>query len=331
MTQTNKSLRYTKEMIRERAVQRAVWADGFIDEIVEWEEGALVNTTQLLQLYRRKPPEFQDRPYKKSGYVEHPVRSWSDSKESYQNRAKSERTLLWWNDRKATKVIVLSLLTISSIEDIRQRRTKIFRYLNEHGIEAYVVVEITRTRPRTGKPTRRVHFHILTDDPRSENELRALFNEACERSSLFRGRGNKFVKDKDFRITYEEDSKGFGFDYYLKYGEKHKDKAVLFEKHRGLQKIYRIGKWNKNENNEKKKIEQMQKEIKVCMKVKEKKIAAFKEGTVKTTLHTYVDDNDCRCRIFIYEGIEASTEKHGVTLSAWKSQDGKWTESNVFD
>jgi len=332
MTQRKtKPLRYTKEMIAQRAVHRPVWADGIFDEIVEWGVEALVNTTQLLQLYQRKPPEYQDKPYKKSGYAKHKVYSWTDSKESYQNRAKNERTLLWWNERKATKAIVVSLLTELSIDDIRHRRTKIFRYLNEHGIEAYVIVELTRKRPRTGKPTKRVHFHILTDDPRNENELRDLFNEACERSNLVKGRGNRLVRDKDFRIIYKEDSKGLGFDYYLKYGEKHKNKAVLFEKHRGLQKIYRIGKWNKNEKNEKKKIYQMRKEIKTCMKVKEKKIATFEKDTVKTTLHTYVDDNGYHRRIFIYEGIETLTGQRGVTFSTWKCQNGKWTEYNAFD
>jgi len=296
-------------MIAKRAARRVDWNDGLVDEIVEWGEDSLVNTTQLLQLYRRTPPEYQDSPYKKSGYIEHKVYSWSDSKESYQNKAGRERTLLWWNNRTATKVIVLSLLTELSIDDIRHRRTKIFRYLNEHGIEAYVIVEITRARPKTGKPTRRVNFHILTDDLRSKKELRALFNEACERSSLNNGRGNRLVKNKDFRIIYKEDIKGFGFDYYLKYGEKHKNEAVLFEKHKGLQKIYRIGKWNKDENNTKKKIENMRKEIKACMKMKEAKIATFRKDTIKTTLHVYVDDNGCHRKIFIYEGIEKRPRK----------------------
>jgi len=191
-TDSNSSvaLRLTHEYFALRAEQRAMWANGFYEAIDEAEEGALFNTTQLQQLVQIKPPE-------KSGYTKHKVFSWKDSKEGFQNKAKSERTLLWWNKRQVTKVIVLhflkKLLVDMSLDDFKKYRTKIFRYLCEHGIEAYVIVEATRERPKTGKWTGRVHFHILTDDERSEKELRALFNEACERSSLFRGRGHRLV------------------------------------------------------------------------------------------------------------------------------------------
>ena len=113
-----------------------------------------------------------------------------------------------------------------------------------------------------------MHYHILTDDPRSEKELRKCFNEACERCSLSKGLGNKLGKGKDFRVDYNERPEGYDYDYYLKYGEKYKDDVVLFIKGTRLQKFYQIGKWYKDENNQKKKKSQMRKEIREYMKKK---------------------------------------------------------------
>ena len=228
-------------------------------------EGSVVNTTKLQQLVQFNPPET-------SGYTKHKVYSWKDSKESYQNKAKSVRTLLWWNKRIATKAIVIHFLKpllLESLDDFKERRTKIFRYLCEHGIEAFAIIEPTRMKAKIGKVAYKVHFHILTDDPRSKKELRALFNEACERSSLFWGSGNRLVRGKDFRVDCKEDPNGFGVEYYLKYGAKWKHRALQFHKEVRLHKTYTIGKWFKDENDEKKKIADMRKEIKAYMKAKE--------------------------------------------------------------
>jgi len=87
------------------------------------------------------------------------------------------------------------------------------------------------------------------------------FSEAEDTDSL---------RGKDFRVDYAEDPNGFGVDYFLKYGEKHKDTVVMFAKGFRLQKTYAIGKWFKDENGEKRKKSQMRKEIRACMQENEK-------------------------------------------------------------
>jgi hypothetical protein len=113
-----------------------------------------------------------------------------------------------------------------------------------------------------------VHFHLLTDDARSENELRKLLKIACERCGLF---------DKtDFRVDYDDVNNGYWyFEYFAKYDRYFKSKrktndrdeneitnlviddeiknrkgkswdwttVVLFQKGLRIQKFYTIGQW----------------------------------------------------------------------------------------
>lgn len=139
---------------------------------------------------------------------------------------------------------VLHFKTVFSAEEIRIHRKKIFRVLTDNGLEAVVSIELTRGKD--GKPNGCVHFTILTDDPRSEKELRKLLETACERQGL--------VNKKDFCITHEDLPDGYGrFNYFTKYGEKYFDKVILFQKGllksgknlRTLQKFYTIGQWFK--------------------------------------------------------------------------------------
>lgn len=258
------SLRYTKEIVAQRAEHRANWEDGFGEGCGAEDEASVILNTQSLQLRQRNPKRC-------STYRVQRVVSATDSMESYQHRVKSERTLLWWNHREPTVEVVIHFLKVLQIEEIRKRWAKISRYLREHGIEAFAVVEPTRCRLVAGLPYDRVHFHILTDDSRGENELRKLFNEACERSGMCRGRGNRLVRCEDFRVDYKENPASICFDYYLKYGEKYKDRAVLFVKGLRLQKFYTIGKWFKDENNAKKSKKKMRLEVRLFYERKESK------------------------------------------------------------
>ena len=110
------------------------------------------------------------------------------------------------------------------------------------GIEAVTSIELTLGKD--GKPNNTVHFTLLTDDPRSEPELRLLIETACERQGL--------VNKIDFCITYQDHPDGYGrFNYFTKYGEKFFDKVILFrpkllksgKSGRTLQKFYQIGNW----------------------------------------------------------------------------------------
>jgi len=158
-------------------------------------------------------------------------RSFTDSLESYQNGASKEARILCRNGREPTKEIVLNLLTILSAQDIKALRTKIFRYLKEHGLEAVASIELTRDSD--GKPNNRVHFHILTDDLRSQRALRRLFNTACLSSGLTR---------EAFRIGYRKLWNGERyFNYFAKF--RYSREVILFKKGLRIQKFYVIGQW----------------------------------------------------------------------------------------
>ena len=160
--------------------------------------------------------------------------SFRDSLGSYQNGAWKERSILRHNHRIPTFEVVWHLTKVFSAKEISAYRTKTFRYLKEHGIEAVANIELTRGED--GEPNDKTHFHILSDDTRSEDEIRKLFNTACLRSGLNR---------KDFRIDYRELYDGYAyFDYFVKYGKRFSNKVILFQKGiKGLDKFYRIGNW----------------------------------------------------------------------------------------
>ena len=138
-----KALRVTPEYFAKKAALRILFLG---DENEDMGERPLINNTEKQQQL------YQENPKEKSTYNKHKSFSPTDSRESYQNKAKSERTLLWWNKRIATKGIVLHYLTVLSDAEIKQRWAKISRYLRERGVEAFACLELTKTRPKTGKP-----------------------------------------------------------------------------------------------------------------------------------------------------------------------------------
>ena len=174
---------------------------------------------------------YQDNPFQRCTYTRHKNRSFTDCIESNQHGAVKEMLILRWNGRIPTIEIVLHCLRVFSAKKIKALRTKIFRYLKEHGIEAVVSIELTRGKD--GKPNNTIHFHIITDDQRSEQELRDLCNTACIRGGL---------NSEDFRIDYRLLWNG---DLYFKYFTKcgYSDRVILFQKGTGIAKFYQIGKW----------------------------------------------------------------------------------------
>jgi hypothetical protein len=136
---------------------------------------------------------YQDNPRTNSTFTRYTNRSLTDSLESFQNRAWKELVLLRQNNRVALVDIIWHLYLELSVKDIIKLRTKVFRYLEVHGIEAVVCIELTRGKD--GRPNNTAHFHFLIDDPRSEHKIRELFNTAYERNGLVRG--------IDFRIDYQ--------------------------------------------------------------------------------------------------------------------------------
>jgi hypothetical protein len=145
--------------------------------------------------------------------------------------------IYWRNNRTPTKELVIHLFhkyTAEDKEELNLLRKKIFRYLKEHGIEAVANIELTKGN--YDEPNGRVHFHVLTDNDRSEKELRKLFNEACSRQGL--------VGDNDYRIDYKELWNGHEYyKYFTKWGEKYRNEVILFQNGLRVQKFYEIGKW----------------------------------------------------------------------------------------
>ena len=203
---------------------------------------------------------YQDNPYKTCTFTLHTQRSYTDCLESYQYGARKETTVLRRNGRIPTKEIVLHFYNVYSKQDLSALRTKLFRILadKDKGIESVVSIELTRVKD--GQPNNTVHFHFLLDDPRSERELRKLFNMACERNGL--------VWKKGYRIDYRPVPNGYRhFEYFTKYdryytggeGDPVVDReslkrkgwnwktVLLFQKgtreDRAIQKFYEIGNW----------------------------------------------------------------------------------------
>ena len=178
-------------------------------------------------------PLYQENPRVKSTYTQRKNRSMTDSFETNQNGASKKSLLLRLNNRLPTIAMTLHFLKVFSVQEIKTYRTKIFRYLKEHGIEAVAAIELTKDV--YGNPNNTVHFHILTDDKRSQKELRKLFNDARERRGLIRG--------QDFRVDYK---KLYDPDWYFDYFTKRNCRdVILFKIGTGLYKFYQIGKWFK--------------------------------------------------------------------------------------
>jgi len=184
---------------------------------------------------------YQNNPRDHCTYIEHKDRTFTNSRESYQNGACKETLILRRNGRTPTQELVLHFLTVFSAVEINELRTKIFRVLTDNGLVAVANLELTRGKD--GKPNNCVHSHILTDDQRSGGELQQLLETACERQGL--------VKGQDFQVDHRLLWDGYRyFNYFTKFGKKYFNKVILFEKGllesgRTLQKFYTIGAWFK--------------------------------------------------------------------------------------
>lgn len=163
-------------------------------------------------------------------------RSHSNSYASQQNHARREFEILTRNGRIPTKQITLRLQTpFKTKKEMTDLLTRLFRYLERHGIIAAVALE--GTKDKFGRPTDRLHCHVLIDDkdaPRSKKELIALFEKAC------RLRG--YIRGENIKIGYEEFRENFTFDYFVKLGEHGKNIPMFLRKLR-IHKFRYIGEW----------------------------------------------------------------------------------------
>ena len=174
---------------------------------------------------------YQDNPYHECTYTRHINRSFTDCLESYQYGARKEMLILRENNRVPTVEIVIHLLKVLSPDEINTYRADIFSWLSKNKLEAVANIELTRAKNGTANNT--VHFHIITDDQRDEQEIIDLFHSACATSGL---------DADDYRIDFRPLWDGYSyFSYFTKYG--FSDRVILFQQGTGLQKFYQIGKW----------------------------------------------------------------------------------------
>jgi hypothetical protein len=237
-----KPLRVTQEIIARRAAQRDIFASTFYRDDVELAGGAVLYVTKerpsCPKLYQESPKEKST--FKLPNGQKH--RCPTNSCESFGNAADKMDAILTMNNRLPTKEIVLHLLQVLTAAEIRKLRIKIFRYLKTHGLIAVVSIELTYGA--NGRANNTVHFHILTDDMRSEAELKKLLEKVCERNGL--------VRNQDFLVRCRKIPKPETyFAYFTKRNRINKEKCeekglkrvLLFQPGTGLRKFYVIGQW----------------------------------------------------------------------------------------
>jgi hypothetical protein len=174
---------------------------------------------------------YQEMPYKRCTYRQHKQRSFTDCMESNQNGAQKECLLLRHNGRIPSKELTWHLLNVHTVEEISDIRSHVFGYLQSHGIEAVAAIELTRDAK--GFPNNTVHFHLITDSERSEEEIAELMIKACRQKGL---------RKQDIRVDRRQLWDGYKyFNYFTKYG--YENKVILFQKGLYVQKFYQIGKW----------------------------------------------------------------------------------------
>ena len=173
-------------------------------------------------------------------------RSWTDSRETYQNAARREYQLLLINPRQANHCITLKYFKEFTVPEIRTTWSNLKTSLQQQGIVGFAVIEVTTRRyflPAGGHryyPVNRVHYHILVESDLTKRRLRKIFNRSCLDAGLLK---------KDFEVQYEAipDRKAFEHKckYILKY-DTFKEDAILFRPRNEigkLDKICSIGKW----------------------------------------------------------------------------------------
>ena len=245
-----KGLRITPEYFAQRIAQRrAYYASRFCEEVRETDGGAVLYVSQKLQNLYNDDPDEKCTCTMRNGkkFIN---RSLTNSYESVANGVRKEAAILEKYGRKPMKEIVWCLYNEYLPKDLNELRCGVFRYLKEHDIEAIVAIELTYGKDE--KPNNRVHYHILTDDPRSLKELEKLIEKPCKR--------RKLIRNKNYGIRSRELPDGFGYiGYYTKrtridkdWCEQHgKRRVILFAKNTGIRKFYQIGKWYKDENGKK--------------------------------------------------------------------------------
>ena len=172
----------------------------------------------------RHPPRQRNTYYT----IEH-RRSWTNSRETYENAARREYELLLSNYRQANHEIVIGYWREFFIQDLLGQFSMIKDYLKQIGIIAYHVAEISDNG--FGKPVNQIHYHFLIDYYYSKSRLIKTFKDACRYAGLQIGKDCivKYASIPD-RETFKRKAK-----YILKY-DTFKEQAILFRTKTGIDK-----------------------------------------------------------------------------------------------
>jgi len=170
-------------------------------------------------------------------------RSWTDSRDTFQNTARREFTLLSANHRWANHLVTLKYLTEFTAFEICAIWFALRALLKLRHVIAFAVAEIT-TRShvlpdgsRRYFPINRIHYHILVDSDLSERQLRGVFNRSCLDAGLMKG---------EFEVQYEPIRNRREFEHKCKYILKFDtfaEQAILFQPGTGINKVCSIGRW----------------------------------------------------------------------------------------
>ena len=190
-------------------------------------------------------PLYQSSPRRRNSFYTRPHRrSWTDSRETYQNSARREYLLLLANPRQdANHLVTLKYFKEFTAEEICMTWSRLKALLIRQDIVAYSVIEIT-TRPQKlsngmwkDYPTNRVHYHFLVKSDLPERQLRKIFNSSCVDAGLAREVFEVHIRTIPDRKVFERTCK-----YVLKF-DTYKHQAILFQPETGINKVCSIGTW----------------------------------------------------------------------------------------
>ena len=213
-------------------------------------------------LYQSNPKEYSPDMYKEA-------KSYTLSLESYQKAAWKEYSRVIDNPRRTEHEIVINYRNEFSIQEIKDQFKLMRKYLQEQGIIAFSVAEISRNKYKTG-PVNHLHRHFLVDSDSldlSEKLLRDIFKGACRYAGLQPDEPNILdspdAPKKNCEVKYQKidnnDSKGNTYTpeesfqrrvrYILKYNSYNRT-PILFQSKsayphlkKGIDKIASIGNW----------------------------------------------------------------------------------------
>jgi len=161
--------------------------------------------------------------------------SYTSSRAAYENKANREVSLLKKNGRIPKWDVVIGFQIPYTDKTLNETLNEFVKQIEKKGLICFSVPE--PTADGFGNITDRVHVHNLVDSNRASDEVKAVIAHELRKLGFFPG------ENVTIRIAHVNDK--HYFEYVLKCGDHHRDKAVLFQKGLKLKKIYYTRNWYK--------------------------------------------------------------------------------------